>query len=91
VTIADTLNQTIRMVAFASLRASLVLVGLLAPVVLAAPASTKTVLTPFGERPIDDVYAVPEGNVPSGMRAKNTKLKVSQAARLFMLATRSMS
>jgi len=63
------------MVAFDLLRASLVLIGLLVPA-LAAPAATKTVRTPFGERPIDGVHAVPEGNVPSSMQAKNTKRNV---------------
>ena len=48
------------MVAFPLLCASLVLSGLFPPIALAAPA-TKTVLTPFGERPIGDVHAVPEG------------------------------
>lgn len=48
------------MVAIALLRASLFLVSLLAPA-LAAPAADKTVLTPYGERPVGDVHALPEG------------------------------
>ena len=52
------------MVAFTLLRASLLLVGLLAPVTLAAPTANKTVVTPYGDRPVGDVHAVPEG-VPS--------------------------
>ena len=47
------------MVAFSLLCASLVLSGLFPLMALAAP--TKTVLTPFGERPVGDVHAVPEG------------------------------
>ena len=58
------------MVAFDLLRASLVLVGLLAPVALAAPTPS-SVLTPFGERPAENVHTVPEGNVPSGMSEKH--------------------
>lgn len=48
------------MVASILLRASLVLVGLLAPSALAVPAAT-TVLTPYGLRPIANVHQVPEG------------------------------
>lgn len=48
------------MVASIMLRASLVLVGLLAPSALAVPAAT-TVLTPYGLRPIANVHQVPEG------------------------------
>jgi hypothetical protein len=53
--------RTIRtiMVAFALLRVSLVLAGMLAPAALAA--ATPTVITPFGEFPADKVHAVPEG------------------------------
>ena len=49
------------MVAFTSLRASLVFFGLLAPAALAAPTGTKTFLTPFGDRPAADVHAIPKG------------------------------
>ena len=53
------------MVAFALLQVPLVLVGLLAPAALAAPApsSGKSVVTPFGRRPIDKVHAVPQGMI----------------------------
>lgn len=44
-------------------RASLVLVGLFVPYVVAAPAST-SVVTPYGERPSAEVHAVPEGMYP---------------------------
>lgn len=47
------------MVALSLIRASLVVVGLLTPATLAAP--TSTVLTPFGERPVANVHAVPKG------------------------------
>ncbi|KAF8313640.1 hypothetical protein DL93DRAFT_2097674 [Clavulina sp. PMI_390] len=47
------------MVASSIFRASLIVLGLLAPA-LAAPAAG-TVLTPYGERPIADVHAVPAG------------------------------
>ena len=42
------------------LRASLVLMGLLAPA-LAAPAAS-TVMTPFGERSSEHVHLIPEGS-----------------------------
>jgi hypothetical protein len=61
--VSNTPNQPfhITMVAFALLRASFFVVGLLAPAALAVPAADKTALTPFGERPAGDVHAVPEG------------------------------
>lgn len=64
------------MVAFALLRASLFLVPLFAPAALAAPGAAKTVLTPFGERPVEDVHAVPEG-VLSNYGSENTNTDVS--------------
>jgi len=48
------------MVAFTLLRASLLLVGLLAPITLAAPTN-QTVITPYGERPLSNVHAIPQG------------------------------
>ena len=51
----------ISMVAF-SIRASLVLASLLVPAAFAAPAGTNTIATPFGEYPVANVYAGPEGN-----------------------------
>ena len=51
----------ITMVAFALLRASIALIGLLAPGTLGAPAPSKTVLTPAGYRPAENVHVVPEG------------------------------
>jgi len=49
------------MVAFDLLRASLALFTLLAPATLASPTPSSLV-TPFGERPAENVHAVPEGN-----------------------------
>jgi hypothetical protein len=68
-------NQTVHiiMVAFAFLRTSFFLISLLAPAALAAPAADKTTLTPFGERPVGDVYTVPEG-VLSDTRTKRPEL-----------------
>jgi hypothetical protein len=48
------------MLASIVLRASLVLIGLLIPYVVAAPGST-TVVTPYGERPGTEVHVVPDG------------------------------
>jgi len=48
------------MVASTMLRASMLLMGLLAPAVLAVP-TPQTVLTPHGERPIANVHEVPQG------------------------------
>jgi len=48
------------MVAFAMLRASVVLMGLLVSSAFTAPAAG-TVLTPHGERPASNVHLVPEG------------------------------
>jgi len=62
------------MVAFTSLRASLLFFGLLAPAALAAPTGTKTFLTPFGERPAADVHAVPKGML-SNVEARKMTLK----------------
>jgi hypothetical protein len=61
------------MIAFALLHASLVLVSLLAPATFAAPAATKTVLTPVGHRPAENVHAVPEG-MSFNMKAKRPEL-----------------
>lgn len=51
------------MVASIVLRASLLLVGLLAPSTLATPIATGTIAkTPFGERDIANVHLVPRGS-----------------------------
>ena len=55
------------MVAFGLLRTALVVFGLLAPPILASPTGAKTVVTPFGELPVEIVHAVPQG-MPSGMK-----------------------
>jgi hypothetical protein len=67
VTTANAPDQTHYIIAFALLRAFLVLVGLL------APAPTETILTPVGHRLVENVHKVPEG-MSFNMRVKRPEI-----------------